>query len=427
MKMTKILSLILVLVMAVSCIVACGGDNTGDGGSSSKMKITMWVSTTDGVKGQTLEQVEAFKAEMGYDFDIEIETVGEGDAGTQVLADVKTAPDMYWFAQDQLPRLVLSNALAKPGIKASETIRNNNDEQSIIAASVGDTLYAYPLTSDNGYFLYYDKSVVKNPGSLEDIIKDCQSRGKKIGFAVENAWIMASFFFAQPVTGSGASATYGAPICNSTWTYSDDGKNPIAHADTFNSANGLIAMKAMNQMTTSGVWVNADNDFSGTAAMVTGIWNYDAARQAYDDNLGIAKLPTFTVDGQTYQLGSYKGCKLIGVKPQEDSKKAQICSELALWLTNEENQLERHYMFGWGPSNKVAQTDESVLEHPALNALAAQNKFAQPQGVIPGDWWTPAAFLGTASYKHDGGEVDEAWFLEALAEYQKTIDKMIVK
>ena len=180
-------------------------------------------------------------------------------------------------------------------------------------------------------------------------------------------------------------------------------------------------------MTTSGAWVNADNDFSGTAALVSGIWNYDAAVQAYGDNLGIAKLPTFTVDGQTYQLGSYKGCKLIGVKPQADEQKAKICSELALWLTNEANQLERHYMFGWGPSNKEAQKDESVMTHPALKALAAQNEFAQPQGVIPSDWWTPAALLGTASYKHDGGDVNEAWFLEALAEYQKTIDGLLVK
>ncbi len=420
MKMTKILSLILVLVMAVSCIVACGGDNTGDGGSSSKMKITMWVSTTDGVKGQTLEQVEAFKAETGYDFDIEIETVGEGDAGSLVLADLQTAPDMYWFAQDQLPRLVLGNALAKPGVKATETIKANNDAESIIAATVSDTVYAYPLTSDNGYFLYYNKSIVKDPTSLEAIVAACKGAGKKIGYAVENAWIMASFFFAQK---QGTKA----PICNSTWTYSEDGKNPVAHADTFNSANGLIAMKAMSAMTTSGAWVNADNDFSGTAALVSGIWNYDAAVQAYGDNLGIAKLPTFTVDGQTYQLGSYKGCKLIGVKPQADEQKAKICSELALWLTNEANQLERHYMFGWGPSNKEAQKDESVMTHPALKALAAQNEFAQSQGVIPGDWWTPAALLGTASYKHDGGDVNEAWFLEALAEYQKTIDGLLVK
>ena len=35
--------------------------------------------------------------------------------------------------------------------------RQNLDE-AVAAASVNDTLYAYPMTADNGYFLYYDKN-----------------------------------------------------------------------------------------------------------------------------------------------------------------------------------------------------------------------------------------------------------------------------
>ncbi len=412
MKIARILSLVFAFVMIATCFTACF-DNTEE-----KMTITMWVSTTDGVKNFTLEQVEAFKAEYGYDFDIKIETVGEGDAAGQVLADLKSAPDLYWFAGDQLPRLVQGNALAKPGVQATETIKNNNDEESLIGATIEGQLYAYPLSSDNGYYLYYDKSVVKDPSSLEKIIADCQAKGKKIGYAVENAWIMASFFFAQPVNG-------GAPLCNSVWEYENG--NPVAHKDTFNSNNGLIAMKAMNAMTTSGAWVGSDNDFSGTAALVTGIWNVNAAMNAYGDNLAVAKLPTFTVDNQTYQLGSYKGCKYIGVKPQSDDTKAKICADLALYLTSESSQLDRFYEFGWGPSNLAAKDNMDVKDSPYLKALAEQNKFAQPQGVIPGGWWTPAGLLGTASYKNDAGEVNEASMKKALEDYQELVDSLLVK
>ena len=47
-----------------------------------------------------------------------------------------------------------------------------NDAGSVAAATLGDVMYAYPLTSDNGYFLYYDKSVVTDPNTLETIIAD---------------------------------------------------------------------------------------------------------------------------------------------------------------------------------------------------------------------------------------------------------------
>ena len=139
MKIARILSLVLALLMLSVCFVACTEPK------EEVLTITMWVSTTDGVKAFTLEQIEAFKAETGYKFDVKIETVGEGDAAGLVLADLASAPDMYWFAQDQLPRLVLGKALAKPGVAATETILANNDAESINAATVSGNIYAYPL------------------------------------------------------------------------------------------------------------------------------------------------------------------------------------------------------------------------------------------------------------------------------------------
>ena len=118
MKMTKILSLVLVLVMALACFsfVGCEKNET--------VEIKLWVSTTAGVDALFLEQVEAFKAaHPEYNFNITIETVGEGDAATEVLKDVATAPDMYCFAQDQISRLVIGGALAPLGTQAAATVK----------------------------------------------------------------------------------------------------------------------------------------------------------------------------------------------------------------------------------------------------------------------------------------------------------------
>ena len=210
---------------------------------------------------------------------------------------------------------------------------------------------------------------------------------------------------------------------SSTWTYSADGKNPVGLVDTFNSDNGVIAMKALNALATSGVWVDSTN-FEGTAAVVDGVWASANAAGVYGDYMKATKLPTFTVDGQTYQTGSFSGYKLIGCKPQSDEKKAEICNALALYLTSEEAQLERYYEFGWGPSNKAAQKNQDVQSDPLLAALLAQNAYSVAQGVIPNDWWTEAVALYTACAEVG---ITEDGIRELLATYEEKVNAMIVK
>ena len=417
MRMTKLVSLVLALLMLAVCFVACDDPQPED----VVHEITLWVSTTAGVKEFTLEQVEAFKAlHPEYKFNITIQTVGEGDAATEVLKDVATAPDMYCFAQDQIARLVQGGALAALGVQATETVRNNNDAGSVGAATVGGKVYAYPLTSDNGVYLYYDSSKVSDEEAktLEGVIAACERENVLFGYELTNAWIAAGFFFAQPAGG-------GTPLCSSVWTYSDDGKNPISVNDTFNSDNGLVAYKEMYDLAGSKAWDNSSGTFAGFGAVVSGIWNAGAAEGAWGDNVKAVKLPTFTgSDGNSYQLGSFSGYKLIGCKPQTNDEKAKICADLALYLTSGEAQLERYYEFQWGPSNKDAQANSDVQGNKLLAALLEQNVYAQPQGVIPGDWWTEAAALGELCKTRDLTDAD---LIKALADYEGKINAMIAK
>ena len=382
MKMSKILSLVLVLVMLVSAFAGCKKKEKEDESNdlAGTYNITMWVSEKEGVADQFKAQIDAFEAaNPGIVINAEIEGVTEADAGSKVVADVASAPDIYCFAQDQLARLVQAAALAAPGKGAAETIRNNNDAGSVAAASVAGTLYAYPMTSDNGYYLYYDKSIISNPDSLEDIIEACEENNVKFRFALENAWYTASFFFA---TG-----------CSSNWKMNEAGEF-IGIDDNFNSAEGLIAMKGMQKLAQSTCYDSNADEFIDAGAIVTGIWNAGAAAEHFGDNLGATDLPSFTVDGQSYHLGSYSGNKLMGVKPQTDAKRAAVLSLLAQYLTGEKCQSERFASFEWGPSNKAAQASEAVQKNVSLAALAAQNAYATPQGQIGGAWWDIAKVLG---------------------------------
>ena len=197
MRISKILALVLTLVMLASCFVACNTtppDNSGSDTSadlSGTYDITMWVSEKEGVADQFKEQIAAFmKANPGIVINAQIEGVTEADAGSKVVADVATAPDIYCFAQDQLARLVQAAALAAPGKGAAETIKANNDAGSVAAASVAGTIYAYPMTSDNGYYMYYDTSIIseEDAESLEKIIAACEANNVKFRFALSSTY-----------------------------------------------------------------------------------------------------------------------------------------------------------------------------------------------------------------------------------------------
>ena len=421
MKMTKILSLVLALLMLSVCFVGCGEKPTEQAKPKrGPNEVLLWVSTTAGVKESFEAQVAEFiAANPEYSqYTVKIEAIGEGDAAGQVLLDVATAPDMYCFAQDQITRLVQAKALAPLGAQASTKITDENDAGSVAAATVGGKLYAYPLTSDNGYYLYYDSSVItdEEAKTVEGIVAACREAGKKFGYNATNGWYTAAYFFSQPVGG-------GAPLCTSTWTTDDDAKF-VGVNDTFNSANGLIALKGMSQLTLqTDVWVDTADDFGGTAAIITGIWHANTATEEYGDNVKATKLPTFKVDGVEYQMGSFSGYKLMGCLPQPEGYEAKgaFCQALAQYLTSEEAQLDRYYDFQWGPSNKVAQQDEDVKGNVLLAALLQQNNYAQPQGTIEGGWWDIVKLLGTAS------ATPNADFAQALADYEASINAKIAK
>ncbi len=442
MKMSKILSLVLALVMVLSCFAGCGlfGEkhthNFVDGKCecgetdpnykpegpvvnplAGTYNIKMWVSEKEEGENSVVKQMQAqindfMAANPGIVIVAEISGVTEADAGSQVVADVSTAPDIFCFAQDQLARLVQAAALAKPGGDIEAQIKANNDAGSLAAATVGGQLYAYPMTSDNGYYLYYDKSVVTDPTSLEAIIADCEAAFDAKGdhrlfrYALENGWYTASFFF-----GAG---------CHSNWTM-DAAGNFNGIDDDFNSAQGLVAMKAMQKLAHSRAYDPDADQFSNAAAIVTGIWNAGAAEAHFGENLGVCKLPSFTVDGKTYQLGSFSGNKLMGVKPQTDAKKGAVLQLLAHYLTSEKCQLERFEMWQWGPSNLNAQASEAVQANASLAALAAQNAHAVPQGQIHGSWWDFAKALG-AGAKSANTDEELQGFLDT---YDASIDGIL--
>ena len=400
--MKKLLAIVMAAIMVLSVCLTASAELAGE------YDITVWVA--ENAVELTKKQIEDFNAsnDAGIKFNATVEPVSEADAATQMITDVEAGGDLYCFAQDQFARLVKAGALAKLGTKAAETVIANNDAGTVAAATSGDTLYAYPLTSDNGYFMYYDKSVIpeEDVDSLEKLIADCEAAQKYFAFEMQtSAWYLASFFF-----GTG---------CKSEWT-TDDAGTFISVDDTFDSPEGLIAVKGMKKLVDSPFHLSAggaDQFNQGAAILVSGTWDYEAAKGILGDNMGVTDLPFFEVDGVQYHLGSFNGCKLMGVKPQVDAVKAAALHRLAQYLTGEKGQMERFVALSWGPSNLADQASEAVQANPGLAALIAQAPFSVPQGQIHGSWWDIAKVIG----EDVKAATDEAGLQTALDNYQNKI------
>ena len=372
-------------------------------------EVKVWVA--DNVVDFTNDEISKFQQEYpqyaGVNFTVE--PVGEGDAASNVITDVEGAADVFGFAQDQIARLVSAGALEEVNPDYVDDVKSRNDEGSVNAATVGDTLYAYPLTSDNGYFLYYDSSVVTVPSDLNKIISDCEAAGKNFYFEINSGWYQTAFFF-----GTGCTLTYDTD---------SDGNFTNCNID-YASDKGVVALKEMIKLASSKSFQNGSSagDATNFAAIVDGTWDVDTVKQAFGDNFACAKLPSFTgSDGNTYQLSGFSGYKLLGVKPQEDEDKLQICDDLANYLSGEEAQLARYQSVAWGPSNTNDQQNADVQADVALTALNDQMQYDVPQGQYPGDYWSLATGLGDdVIQKNLTSDTSDDDLMAALQTFQDT-------
>lgn len=402
--MKKIIALLMAVLMTVGMLAACSStpavtnppatDETQGQAevpetSSEKEKVTLKVWADQGELALTEKLCNEFAAEHPEkEYTFEYGAVGAVDGKTRYLEDPAAAADVFLFADDQLVDLVKADALYEV-TRNTDAIIAANTPGSINAASYEGTLYGYPMTSDNGYFLYYDKSVFTDEdlATLDGILAVANAAGKQVHMDISNGWYLASFFL-----GNGCTLTI------------EDGKQVI----DFNNAKGLAAAEAIRAFCNDPAFVTGDDSVlaggigDAIACGVSGTWMAAAIQEKLGENFGCCKLPTFTCDGKQVQMGSFLGCKIYGVNSQ--TAYPVDAMELAEYLTGEKAQIERYQVLNYGPSNVNALTDETIASNLALQALSAQSAFAVSQMVL-GGFWTPAEAFGAELEAHSTADL----------------------
>lgn len=332
------------------------------------------------------ETVDSFKEKYKgqAQFDITIEAVGEADCKKTALSNVAECADVFTFADDQLQALAASGVL-RP-VEDADKIVSASLEGAVAAASINDTLYAYPLTADNGYFMFYNKKYFSDSDleSLEDMIDKAGAQGKYVTMDWNSGWYLYSFF-----ANTGLTVGLNDDGITNYCTWNDD-SGDIKGVDVAESMLSIANSKGFKAADDEAFAMGAKN--GSVVAGISGVWLADRLQNAWGDDYAAIKLPTYSVGGQDIQMGSYTGYKLIGVNSY--SEENEWATKLAEWMVSEDNQLLRFEKRGQGPANAAASETDAVKENVAIKALLEQSEFGSLQR-IGGHYWTPVAEFGS--------------------------------
>lgn len=425
----RVLGLMMATTLSAAMLAGCGNDggdtastnnssttekkddasNDNASGEKENVKLTVWGAEED----QKLlnEMVESFKAEYAdkANFDISIGVESESTAKDTVLKDVEAAADVFAFADDQLNTLVAAKALQTVDINKDAIIEANGGAESgaIQAASYDGTLYAYPMTADNGYCLFYNKEYFteEDVQSMDKMLEIAEQNKKKVFMQLNEGWYLYSFFKAAGLE-AGLNEDGVTNYC--TWN-STDGQ--YKGTDVAQAILDIAGHKGFIS-TDDAAFVSGLKD-GEIIAGVTGTWNAETAEKAWGENFGACKLPTFTLAGEQVQMASFAGYKMVGVNAY--SKFVGYAELLAEWITNYDNQMLRFKERGLGPSNVEAAASEEVKASPAIAAIAAQAQYASVQRI--GDkYWDPVKTFGAIMAAGNKDKTDLQVLLDTMVE-----------
>ena len=315
---------VLVTSLAVTGLTGCGSGNDG----KESVRLMVWSPQGDQSvdQGQWLQTCCNAFAEEHPEWDITFVygVADEASSAGQVSQDAEASADVFLYANDNLTTMTDADALVKFGGKYREEIEATNSQTSLDSVTKDGEIYGVPFAI-NTWFLFYDKSVFS-----EEDVKNLDTMLEKgvVSFPFTNSWYLPAFYIGNGCTlfGDGTDASagvdFGGEKAQEVTDYLIDlESNPNFRIDA--DGSGIAGLR--------------DGSIN---AMFSGSWDAAAVKEALGDNMGVAALPTYTLNGEEKQMYAYAGTKAVGVNTQSDYMVQAV--ELAIFLGNEYSQ-RLHY------------------------------------------------------------------------------------
>jgi arabinogalactan oligomer/maltooligosaccharide transport system substrate-binding protein len=377
--------------------------------------IVVWAPGEEEAVIQTVvDDFNATRTLATQKFNYTFKSVSEADGGSTLGTDptVTGYPSLIAIADDQVNNLVGKGIINPLDNYFVNDITAEDTSFALTCATNGGQVYGFPITCDNGYFLWYDGAQVTTAqaSSLELLLAQAKTLGKHVLMDIPNGWYSSSFFFAQGVCGTDSL---------SFATTTTDGTSTTSYNINWDNAAGVAAATYLNTLLqpyyADGTLINGSNDpitagftDGSLIAAVSGTW-MESALKPVCAGLAAKDLPSFTTaDSVAHHLGSFAGSKLYVVNGYASIGEQTAALMLGKLLTSESAQLVRFTDRTSIPCNKAALLDPTYTANQTLGgtALAAQSNYAGVQSTsAESRYWPVGQVIGQAI---EDGQLPEA-------------------
>lgn len=372
--------------LCAGAVLLTGCGSTGNAQQTAeKVRLMVWSPSEDQsqASGQWLQTCCERFAEMHPEWDITFVygVADEASAATAVAQDPEASADVFLYANDTLTTMTDAKALAKFGGKYADELKTTNSETLLDSLTMDGCIYGVPFTT-NTWYMYYDKRVFS-----EEDVKSLDAMLEKgvVSFPFVNSWYLPAFYFGNGCTlfGDGTQEELGADF---------GGENAVEVTEY------LVDLAANPNF-------KIDQDGSGLAglrdgsihAVFSGSWDAAAVREILGENMGVAALPTYTLNGEEKQMYSYAGSKAVGVNTSTDYMVQAV--ELAMYLGSAEAQQLHYELRGVIPCNTELNEDPAIAADEvvrAQNDTFDRTSKLQPFVAQMNNCWTPVENMGKA-------------------------------
>lgn len=418
--MKKILLSFAMLIVGVFTLASCTSNPASSSANNSKSSNSTGENLPEITKDVKIwvgkEAVDFYKTAIEdykkitptFKAKVEILPSDAGSAAADFQKDPDAGADLFIVAHDNIGKLVgisgvpaiqpLSGALVDQ-IKADNTEEIKTVMQNDLKTQAGNmkVYYGVPVMSQ-AVILYYDKTkltaddvqnwekIKAKAAALNDDVQATSLLGTD---SFNNSFVQLATNAADH---SSSLKLYEDGIADNTVVTGDDMVAKIKWAQKFFDQNEAGSAK----------WPT-DSNFSvelkdgHSLSLIGGAWNLAAVEEIYGDNIGIAKLPKFTITadeaygtckaGTVFQSGTFADVKCFVMKAQTDPNRVIGLSDLLKYLSSKEVQEKCFVDNGSVPSYKNALTEFKSMQDDSKTSV----KMAKIQ-LEMSDWGIPQPF-----------------------------------
>ena len=389
-----------------------GGSDTDDIGVSSNLGYTGTLSV-----GAPEKQM-AFMQELLRDFNrltnssikFEVTQVEEGKGAAQ-FANAGAAPAIFPYASDQIVDFQNLGALTSLRTDNVKWIRDNMLPDALTAARVGTATLGYPFTSDNGVVMFYDKSQVSDPASINTFDKLLQLAADK---HLEVDFKLTEGFYA-----AGALHSYSGGKSLYTLTPTNTGYKSSAN---FNSEAGNKAIRVAYSLLNDPREVIRFGDgapgTSGILATIVDTSYVQSFKTLMGSKYAVTAVPAVDSDGT--RLGTYLGYKFYGVNQTLDNDSKTKAHDVAKFLVSAYSQTKRFNTFQSKPT--ITSLQSMVANEPHIAALNEQASYGSTVLLTAAgsELWSATAKALTTIYDESFNPTDQN-YTNVLKELDATL------